>query len=188
MDNAQLIQWLAHRGVTLATAESLTAGGVASHLAEVPGASSVLRGGVVAYCNDVKHQLLDVSLTRLENQGAVDPVVAAQMARGAAVSCGADMGVATTGVAGPEPHQGQPVGTVYVGVAWADDLAQRSGLSHPEGLRSVSEGIPAGWHAAALAAQFDGDRADIRAQSVEAAVAAVEAVISTETPGLPENG
>jgi nicotinamide-nucleotide amidase len=104
------------RGLTIATGESLTAGMVAAALASVPGASAVLRGGVVSYHRDVKADLLGVDPELLTRVGAVDPEVASQMAQGARDACGADIGVATTGVAGPEPHDGKEVGTVVVAV------------------------------------------------------------------------
>lgn len=104
------------RGLTIATGESLTAGMVAAALASVPGASIVLRGGVVSYHRDVKAALLGVEPELLERAGAVDAEVARQMALGARDSCGADIGVSTTGVAGPEPHDGKAVGTVFISV------------------------------------------------------------------------
>lgn len=104
-------------GLTVAVAESLTAGLVAARLADVPGASDVLRGGVVAYASDLKASLLGVDAGLLRRVGAVDPQVATQMARGVRERLGADIGVATTGVAGPDPADGRPPGTVYVAVA-----------------------------------------------------------------------
>lgn len=104
-------------GLTVAVAESLTAGLVAARLADVPGASDVLRGGVVAYASDLKASLLGVDAGLLRRAGAVDPQVATQMARGVRERLGADIGVATTGVAGPDPADGRPPGTVYVAVA-----------------------------------------------------------------------
>lgn len=104
---------------TVATAESLTAGMVAAELAAVPGASAVLQGGVVAYQNSVKAEVLGVSTELLASAGSVDARVAEQMAAGARRLLGADIGIATTGVAGPAPHDGQPVGTVYLGLATA---------------------------------------------------------------------
>jgi nicotinamide-nucleotide amidase len=108
------------RGLTVATAESLTAGMVAAVLADTPGASGMLQGGVIAYANAVKAEVLGVSRELLDAVGSVDGQVAAAMAAGARAACGADVAVATTGVAGPEPHDGKPVGTVHVGVATAD--------------------------------------------------------------------
>lgn len=104
------------RGVLLAVAESLTAGLVAGTLASVPGASQVLRGGVVAYATDLKTSLLGVDAELLAAGGAVQAEVALAMAAGVAERLGADYGVATTGVAGPDPQDGEPPGTVYVAV------------------------------------------------------------------------
>lgn len=105
------------RGITVATAESLTAGLVAARLADVPGASATLRGGVVSYHNEVKQQVLGVSSALLAERGSVDADVAREMAAGARRACGADVAVSTTGVAGPEAHDGKPVGTVFIGIA-----------------------------------------------------------------------
>ncbi|MFC3184651.1 CinA family protein [Pseudoglutamicibacter albus] len=90
---------------------------VASRIADVPGASAVLQGGVVAYQVSVKRDVLGVDAGLLERHGPVHPEVAEQMAVGAARACGARIGVSTTGVAGPEPHGGHATGTVYIG--WA---------------------------------------------------------------------
>ena len=108
------------RGLTLATGESLTAGLVSATLAEVPGCSAVLRGGVVAYQPDVKADLLGVPQEALA-QGIVSEQVALALAQGAARVLGADIGIGTTGVAGPDPHDGQPVGTVWIAVSAPDD-------------------------------------------------------------------
>ena len=112
----RVIDLLRARKWTLATAESLTAGLLASTLAEVPGCSDVLRGGVVAYQADIKSALLGVPMTEVE-AGVVRQAVAEEMASGARTRLGADVGVATTGVAGPEPHAGEPVGSVWIAVA-----------------------------------------------------------------------
>jgi nicotinamide-nucleotide amidase len=114
---AQEVMTLAgSRSANLAVAESLTAGLVAATLASVPGASAVLRGGVVAYATDLKSALLGVDELLLERGGAVQAEVALAMAEGVAARLGAGYGVATTGVAGPEPQDGQPPGTVFVAV------------------------------------------------------------------------
>ncbi|KUL53660.1 damage-inducible protein CinA [Streptomyces sp. NRRL F-4489] len=107
---------LAGRRQSLAVAESLTGGLVAGALTAVPGASRVVRGAVTAYATDVKRELLGVDGALLAARGAVDGEVARQMAAGARRVLGADWGIATTGVAGPDPQDGQPVGTVYVAV------------------------------------------------------------------------
>lgn len=104
-------------GTTLATAESLTAGLVASTLASVPGVSAVLRGGVVSYTDEVKAHLLGVDPGVLADLGAVSAPVAVAMAEGARTTLGADLAVSTTGVAGPGPADGVPAGRVFVAVA-----------------------------------------------------------------------
>lgn len=118
----ELLGILAARGMTLSVAESLTGGSVAASLVSVPGASAVFRGGLVAYATDLKQRLLGVDAGILAVHGAVHPDVARQMAVGARLLTGLDgvpvsMGIATTGVAGPDPQDGQPVGTVFVAVA-----------------------------------------------------------------------
>ncbi|AOP49459.1 CinA family protein [Streptomyces lydicus] len=113
---AGALELLAGRGQSLAVAESLTGGLVAGALTAVPGASRVLRGSVTAYATDLKRELLGVDGALLAARGAVDAEVARQMAEGVRRVLGADWGIATTGVAGPEPQDGQPVGTVFVAV------------------------------------------------------------------------
>ena len=113
----QLVALLTGSGRTLAVAESLTGGKVADALVGVPGASSCLRGAVVAYATDLKTDLLDVPAELLERHGPVHPDVARAMARGVRARLGADYGVATTGVAGPESQDGVPPGTFHVAVA-----------------------------------------------------------------------
>ncbi len=118
----ELLEHLAARSMTLAVAESLTGGTVAASLVGVPGASAVFRGGLVAYATDLKQRLLGVDAALLAAHGAVHPDVARQMAVGARLLAARDgvaagMGIATTGVAGPDPQDGQPVGTVFVAVA-----------------------------------------------------------------------
>lgn len=117
-DNAKLVVRLAaQRGVTVATCESLTAGLLAATIADIPGASAVLRGGLITYATDLKHTLAGVDDAVIEQHTVVSPEVAAAMARGAKERCGADFGLALTGVAGPEPQDGHPVGTVWLGIA-----------------------------------------------------------------------
>lgn len=107
--------------VTVATAESLTAGQIAATIATVPGASAVLRGGLIVYATELKHTLAGISADLLEHEGPVHPDVAAQLAAGAARVCGADIGVGVTGVAGPDNQDGHPVGEVYIAVWDARD-------------------------------------------------------------------
>ena len=120
-----LIAELTARGETVAVAESLTGGLVVATLVDVPGASAVVRGGVVAYATPIKHELLDVAADLLASNGAVDPEVARQMASGVRIAMSIDgepatWGISTTGVAGPDPQDGKAVGTVYVGIASTD--------------------------------------------------------------------
>lgn len=102
---------------TVATAESLTAGLLAATIAGVPGASAVLRGGLVVYATDLKHSLAGVDAEVLAAEGPVAASTAEQLAVGARTRCGADWGVGLTGVAGPDSQDGHPVGTVFLGLA-----------------------------------------------------------------------
>ncbi|GAA4360606.1 CinA family protein [Paeniglutamicibacter cryotolerans] len=118
VDPAQrIVEAAGAHALSVATAESLTAGLVAARIADVPGASAVLRGGVISYANEVKERLLGVDADLLDRAGSVDGEVARQMAVGALSACGAVVAVSTTGAAGPSPHDGKPVGTVFVGYA-----------------------------------------------------------------------
>jgi nicotinamide-nucleotide amidase len=119
-----LVAELTARGETVAVAESLTGGLVVAELVGVPGASAVVRGGVVAYATPVKATVLGVDAGLLAERGAVDPEVARQMAAGVRIALAVDdvpatWGISTTGVAGPDPQDGQPVGTVFIGIAGA---------------------------------------------------------------------
>lgn len=111
---AELLAHLGRRGWSLGTAESLTGGLLAATVVEVPGASTVLRGSVVAYAPAVKTDVLGVDPRLIERVGTVDPEVARQMAKGARRLLGADVALATTGVAGPGPGEGHPAGTVWL--------------------------------------------------------------------------
>ncbi|MGW4162268.1 CinA family protein [Streptomyces sp. NPDC004788] len=146
---ARVLELLAERGHTLAVAESLTGGLVAATLVDAPGASKAFRGSVTAYATPLKEQLLGVDGTLLAERGAVDPDVALQMAAGVRDRLGADWGAATTGVAGPEPQDGQPVGTVYVAVAGPPGEAAGA-----VGARKVAS------------LRLNGGRAEIRRESV----------------------
>ncbi|MQA95103.1 MAG: nicotinamide-nucleotide amidohydrolase family protein [Streptosporangiales bacterium] len=117
-DPAELHRLLAARGATAAAAESLTGGLIAAALTETAGASATFRGAVVAYATDLKARLLGVDEELLAAYGAVHPEVAAAMAEGIRARAAATFGLAVTGVAGPDPQDGQPVGTVYGAVAW----------------------------------------------------------------------
>ena len=120
------VRSLAVAGLTVAVAESLTGGLVCAALTTVPGSSAVLRGGVVVYATDLKAALAGVDADLLARQGPVDADVAAAMATGVKDRLGADVGLATTGVAGPSAQDGHPPGTVHVAVASADGVVVRS--------------------------------------------------------------
>lgn len=117
----RLVERLKELGWTLGVAESLTGGLVAASVVAVPGASAVFRGGIVAYATDLKERLLGVDETLLDAHGPVHPRVARQMADGVRRAVGtedpADVGIATTGIAGPVSSDGQPVGTVHIAVS-----------------------------------------------------------------------
>ncbi|MDU0968563.1 MAG: CinA family protein [Actinomycetaceae bacterium] len=122
---ATLLDVCRRRGWTLACAESLTGGGVCAQLTEVAGASDVVRGAIVAYHTDLKASLLGVSRERLETTGPVDQVVAEEMALGVAKKLHADVGLATTGVAGPGPADGHEAGTVHIAVTAPNGAAHQ---------------------------------------------------------------
>jgi competence/damage-inducible protein CinA-like protein len=118
---------LAAKKQTLTTAESVTAGLVAHRLATIPGASNWLRGGIVAYTNEMKTTLLGVPQNLIDKHTAVSAQVAEAMAVGARQRFGSDLAVSTTGYAGPTTGGAdQPVGLVYVGIAWAGGVASSS--------------------------------------------------------------
>jgi nicotinamide-nucleotide amidase len=150
----QTVKMALETGRTVATAESLTAGMVSAVLADTAGASGMLQGGVVAYQNSVKVDVLGVPAELLAAAGSVDGDVAAAMAAGARTALRADIGVATTGVAGPEEHDGKAVGAVFIGVATAD------------GASYVEYG-------------FTGNRAEIRGQACGAALESLIAALSS---------
>ncbi|MEU6095961.1 CinA family protein [Streptomyces sp. NPDC047079] len=162
----EAVRLLTVRGETLAVAESLTGGLVAAEITAVAGASKVFRGSVTAYATDLKRDVLGVDGTLLADRGAVDPQVAAQMAAGVRKALGADWGLATTGVAGPDPQDGQPVGTVYVAV------------SGP--FEGVSDELDGG-KVASL--RLNGDRAEIRMESVRSVLALLLEELAGEQTG-----
>jgi nicotinamide-nucleotide amidase len=116
-DARALVADLTVRRQSAATAESLTAGLLAATLAGVPGASVVLRGGLVTYIEETKIALAGVAPQLLDAVGPVAAPTARALAVGARQRCAATWGVGLTGVAGPEPHGGHPVGTVFMGLA-----------------------------------------------------------------------
>lgn len=114
---ADLHRALLRRGETVAAAESLTAGLFCARLAEVPGASATLRGGVVVYATDLKTALAGVPADLLAAHGPVSPETAAALAEGVRERCGATWGIGLTGVAGPDPVDGHGPGRVYLGLS-----------------------------------------------------------------------
>lgn len=104
-------------GLTLATAESCTAGNVAAAITAIPGSSHFYRGGIIAYSNEVKVNLLGVNPETLENKGAVSEETVIEMVKGAMKSMNSDCAVATSGIAGPTGGTpDKPVGTVWIAV------------------------------------------------------------------------
>jgi nicotinamide-nucleotide amidase len=122
---AAAVHVLVERGQSLAVVESLTGGLLSAAIVEVAGVSAVYRGGLVVYATDLKESLAGVPGRLLAERGPVDPDVAVALAEGCRARCAADWAVATTGVAGPEPQGGKPVGTVYVAVAGPSGPAVR---------------------------------------------------------------
>jgi nicotinamide-nucleotide amidase len=152
---AEIVRLAAARNLKISVAESLTGGAVTSALVAVPGASTVLLGGVVAYSVELKQSILGVPESVITEQGTVSDACALEMALGAVALApseksegGRILAVSTTGVAGPEAVEGKPVGTVFIGVARAGQARSEQHL-------------------------FIGNRAEIRAQATAAALAAL---------------
>jgi len=146
----KIVAILTEQRQTIALAESLTGGLLCASLVAVPGASAVLNGAVVAYNTAIKNQVLDVDASLLAIHGTVHPDVAAHMATGARHVLGvgeqqASYGLATTGVAGPEAHEGKAPGTVFIGLA-ANNFVETRDF------------------------EFSGSRTEIRVQAVHAAL------------------
>jgi nicotinamide-nucleotide amidase len=125
----RIVGLLGERNQTLATAESLTGGMLGAAITAVPGASVVYRGGVVAYATELKAALLGVPADLLASHGPVHPEVAAAMAAGARDRLGATWGLATTGVAGPDPVDGFPPGTVHIAASAGQPVTETLALS-----------------------------------------------------------
>lgn len=144
----RLVQALREREQSVAAAESLTAGLFCATIAEVPGASAVLRGGVVVYATDLKTVLAGVPEDLLAAHGPVSPETAAALAEGVRDRCTATWGIGLTGVAGPDPVDGHAPGRVYLGLS--------------DGRRTEVAELT-----------LPGDRSAIRAAAVSAAVSAL---------------
>ena len=138
MINYTLVNALKEKKLTIACAESCTGGLIAKSITDVGGCSSVFLGGVVAYANEIKENVLGVSGETLKKYGAVSEFTAMEMANGVRRICGSDIGVSTTGIAGPDGGtEEKPVGTVYVGFSFKDttlafNLKLDSSLSRDE--------------------------------------------------------
>ena len=138
----KLVELLKAQGLTCATAESCTGGGVGSAITAVPGSSAVFMGGVISYSNEVKREVLGVAAEALDRFGAVSPEVAAQMAAGARNLLKTDLAVSLTGIAGPDGgSEEKPVGLVWFGLATKDGVRTEKSI-------------------------FRGDRARVREQAV----------------------
>lgn len=156
---------------TLACAESLTAGLVCATLADIPGASRVLRGGVVTYATELKETLAGVPHSVLSADGAVAASTAVQMAAGVRARAGAGLGLGVTGVAGPDRQEGKPVGLVYIGYSF--QAAPSSG--HSCGVYTAAEIVGQEFGASCVTQcegypVVPGDRATIRWAAVCAAL------------------
>lgn len=154
-----MLALLESRAATLATAESLTGGLLGAELTRVPGASRAYVGGVVAYATAVKQDLLGVPAELIERYGVVSAECARAMAAGARSVLGSTYALSTTGVAGPEPQDGSPVGAVFVGVAGPGVLT-------------------------VVALELSGDRNSIRERTCEEALSALGGILRREEPGL----
>jgi nicotinamide-nucleotide amidase len=149
---AHVHRLLLDRGATVAVAESLTGGLLGGALTSTPGSSATFRGGLIVYATDLKETLAGVPGPLLEAEGPVSASVAAALAAGARDRTGATYGVGVTGVAGPDPQNGQPVGTVHVAVAGPVEGIVRS-------------------------LRCEGDREQIRGQTVAAALSILADVV-----------
>ena len=155
-DARGLVADLTVRNQSIATAESLTAGLLAATIAGVAGASEVLRGGLITYTEHTKVLLAGVAPEILDEVGPVGAPTARALAVGARQRCEATWGVGLTGVAGPEPHGGHEVGTVFMGLAGPED-------------HSVTEVVEL---------QFSGTRWDIRIAAVRESISRLRALVA----------
>ena len=149
----ELIAALKSRGLTVSFAESLTAGLISATVADIPGASAVLRGGFITYSDSVKHELLGVSEKTLSEHTAVSAETASEMAEGCMARLGTDIAVSATGYAGPSGGEdGTPVGRVFIGVSFREKSPGKTKKTE------------------VFRFNFDGGRHDIRTATVNAAI------------------
>ncbi|QCX79517.1 Nicotinamide-nucleotide amidohydrolase PncC [Streptomyces sp. YIM 121038] len=177
---AEVLRLLGERGETLGVAESLTGGLVAAEVTAVPGASRVFRGSVTAYATELKREVLGVDGDLLAARGAVDAEVALQMAAGVRRLLGTDWGIATTGVAGPEAQDGQPVGTVHVAVSAGAGGAAGSAEVVP-GVADAGSPLRSEGKVATL--RLNGNRTEIRMESVRGVLCLLLEQLSGERAG-----
>ncbi len=155
-DSSTIVERLREAGATLATAESITGGRLAARVTDAPGASAVYAGGVVSYATEVKVAVLGVPDDLVAEHGVVSEECARSMADGVRALMGTTYGVSTTGVAGPDTQEGQPVGTVFVGLAGPDRTR-------------------------VLRLALTGGRSDIQAATVDEALSALAGMIGVPT-------
>lgn len=147
-----VVKQLGKKGLTIAVAESVTAGGLAAELTKIAGSSKIFLGGVIAYSDEIKHSELKISKVDLKKHTAVSEIVAVAMAQQVRIKFKTDFGVSTTGVAGPKSAYGQKVGTAWIGVA-----------SNKESF--------------AVGLNLSGDRDSIRHAIIASALAALERIL-----------
>ena len=147
-----VVKQLGKKGLTIAVAESVTAGGLAAEITKIAGSSKIFLGGVIAYSDEIKHSELKISKVDLKKHTAVSEIVAVAMAQQVRIKFKTDFGVSTTGVAGPKSAYGQKVGTAWIGVA------------------SKKESFT-------VALNLSGDRESIRHAIIASALAALERIL-----------
>ncbi len=147
-----VVKRLEKKGLTIAVAESVTAGGLAAEITKIAGSSKIFLGGVIAYSDEIKHSELKISKVDLKKHTAVSEIVAVAMAQQVRIKFKTDFGVSTTGVAGPKSAYGQKVGTAWIGVA------------------SKKESFAVGLN-------LSGDRDSIRHAIIASALAALERIL-----------
>lgn len=158
---ADIVERASVRGVTVSTAESLTAGMIASTIADIPGASAVLRGGAVTYCDEIKHRVLGVEQETLDRYTAVSYQTAREMAAGSLELYQSDIAVSATGYAGPGGGtEDDPAGTFYIGWAY----------------RSADGGAPV---VDSIRCHYEGDRSYVRAHAVAEALGRIVYVLDS---------
>lgn len=156
---SRAIHLLAQKGWTIATCESITGGGIGATFTSVPGSSVVFRGGLITYATDLKVSLAGVDAQFVADNGVINERTAKEMASGAASACRADVGLSATGVAGPDSEDGVAPGIVWLGLALPrcrDDRVRARRLELP------------------------GDRAQVRTQTIVAALAWLDACLEDD--------